>query len=113
MVKQDLADSRKVETTVTSALVIMNSATFLPCPVIQLWWRPPILQPSRFIVVRRSRSRRHSSWLQCVRLFTYALAEARRPLIYGGGNRGIMGVVSGVATDEGGCLPFTLPCVVD
>ena len=41
-----------------------------------------------------------------------ALAEAKRPLIYGGGNRGIMGVVSGAATDDGGQVTGIIPYAI-
>ncbi|KAI0078140.1 hypothetical protein K474DRAFT_1706695 [Panus rudis PR-1116 ss-1] len=39
----------------------------------------------------------------------YALAEAGRPLVYGGGNKGIMGVVSGAALEKGGRVIGVVP----
>ena len=38
-----------------------------------------------------------------------ALAEAGRPLVYGGGNKGIMGVVSGAALEKGGKVTGVVP----
>ncbi|KAF9501156.1 hypothetical protein BDN71DRAFT_1426796 [Pleurotus eryngii] len=39
----------------------------------------------------------------------YALAEANRPLVYGGGSKGIMGVVSGAALEKGGKVTGVVP----
>ncbi|CAL1703449.1 unnamed protein product [Somion occarium] len=39
----------------------------------------------------------------------FALAEAGRPLVYGGGNKGIMGVVSGAALEKGGKVTGVVP----
>ncbi|KAF4604212.1 hypothetical protein EYR40_001395 [Pleurotus pulmonarius] len=39
----------------------------------------------------------------------HALAEANRPLIYGGGSKGIMGVVSGAALEKGGKVTGVVP----
>ncbi|KAG2115526.1 hypothetical protein DEU56DRAFT_840864 [Suillus clintonianus] len=41
-----------------------------------------------------------------------ALAEAKRPLVYGGGNCGIMGVVSGAVMDEGGKVIGVIPYAI-
>src|SRR6267154_6636870 len=72
-----------------------------------------------------------SSRLRCVRLFDsfilrlfswvlrrilialgHALAEANRPLVYGGGHDGIMGIVSGAAIDEGGQVIGIIPYAI-
>lgn len=43
----------------------------------------------------------------------HALVEANRPLVYGGGNSGIMGVVSGaVANSEGGKVTGVIPYAI-
>lgn len=39
----------------------------------------------------------------------HALAEANRPLVYGGGSKGIMGVVSGAALEKGGKVTGVVP----
>ncbi len=39
----------------------------------------------------------------------HALAHAGRPLIYGGGRKGIMGVVSGAVIDAGGRVTGVIP----
>ncbi|KAF7441128.1 hypothetical protein PC9H_001477 [Pleurotus ostreatus] len=39
----------------------------------------------------------------------HALAEANRPLVYGGGSKGIMGVVSGAALEKGGRVTGVVP----
>ncbi|KAJ6582817.1 hypothetical protein B0H10DRAFT_1926378 [Mycena sp. CBHHK59/15] len=39
----------------------------------------------------------------------HAIAEAQRPLIYGGGSKGIMGVVSGAALERGGTVTGIVP----
>jgi predicted Rossmann-fold nucleotide-binding protein len=38
-----------------------------------------------------------------------ALAAAKRPLVYGGGSKGIMGVVSGAVLDHGGDVTGVVP----
>jgi predicted Rossmann-fold nucleotide-binding protein len=76
-------------------------------------------------------SRRSSNWLLCVCLLDpssrgcsnassivffvalgHALALAKRPLVYGGGNQGIMGVVSGAAAEEGGQVTGIIPYAI-
>jgi uncharacterized protein (TIGR00730 family) len=42
----------------------------------------------------------------------HALAEAKRPLVYGGGNMGIMGIVSGAVADEGGQVTGIIPYAI-
>ncbi|OAX41596.1 hypothetical protein K503DRAFT_475993 [Rhizopogon vinicolor AM-OR11-026] len=42
----------------------------------------------------------------------HALAEAKRPLVYGGGNTGIMGVVSGAVIDQGGQVTGIVPYAI-
>ncbi|KAG1736767.1 hypothetical protein EDB19DRAFT_1720208 [Suillus lakei] len=42
----------------------------------------------------------------------HALAEAKRPLVYGGGNMGIMGIVSGAVIDEGGQVTGIIPYAI-
>lgn len=42
----------------------------------------------------------------------HALAEAKRPLVYGGGNTGLMGVVSGAVADEGGQVTGIIPYAI-
>jgi predicted Rossmann-fold nucleotide-binding protein len=58
---------------------------------------------------------RDCSHLSCVVLLTalgHALAEAKRPLVYGGGNMGIMGIVSGAVADEGGQVTGIIPYAI-
>ncbi|KAG2075907.1 hypothetical protein BDR04DRAFT_1004364 [Suillus decipiens] len=42
----------------------------------------------------------------------HALAEAKRPLVYGGGNRGIMGIISGAVADAGGQVTGVIPYAI-
>lgn len=42
----------------------------------------------------------------------HALAEAKRPLVYGGGNRGLMGIVSGAVSDQGGQVTGIIPYAI-
>ncbi|KAH7927056.1 hypothetical protein BV22DRAFT_1127646 [Leucogyrophana mollusca] len=42
----------------------------------------------------------------------HALAAARRPLVYGGGNTGIMGVISGSVIDSGGKATGIIPYAI-
>lgn len=42
----------------------------------------------------------------------HALAEAKRPLVYGGGNMGIMGIVSGAVVDQGGQVTGIIPYAI-
>ncbi|KAG1882903.1 hypothetical protein F4604DRAFT_1739444 [Suillus subluteus] len=42
----------------------------------------------------------------------HALAEAKRPLVYGGGNMGLMGIVSGAVADEGGQVTGIIPYAI-
>ncbi|KAG2115524.1 hypothetical protein DEU56DRAFT_748519 [Suillus clintonianus] len=42
----------------------------------------------------------------------HALAEANRPLVYGGGNVGIMGIVSGAVINEGGQVTGIVPYAI-
>ncbi|KAJ7460932.1 hypothetical protein B0H11DRAFT_2057457 [Mycena galericulata] len=39
----------------------------------------------------------------------HAIGEAKRPLVYGGGNKGIMGVVSGAVLERGGKVTGIVP----
>ncbi|KAJ7221723.1 hypothetical protein GGX14DRAFT_559204 [Mycena pura] len=39
----------------------------------------------------------------------YAIADAKRPLVYGGGSKGIMGVVSGAVLERGGKVTGVVP----
>jgi hypothetical protein len=41
-----------------------------------------------------------------------ALGEAKRPLVYGGGTKGIMGVVSGAVLEAGGSVTGVLPAAM-
>lgn len=40
------------------------------------------------------------------------MASSKRPLVYGGGGRGIMGVVSGAVLDEGGKVTGIIPYAI-
>lgn len=42
----------------------------------------------------------------------HALVEAKRPLVYGGGNRGLMGIVSGAVSDQGGQVTGIIPYAI-
>lgn len=42
----------------------------------------------------------------------HALAEAKRPLVYGGGNMGLMGIVSGAVIEEGGQVTGIIPYAI-
>jgi predicted Rossmann-fold nucleotide-binding protein len=42
----------------------------------------------------------------------HALAEAKRPLVYGGGNWGIMGIIAGAVMDEGGQVTGVIPYAI-
>ncbi|KAG1748953.1 uncharacterized protein EDB91DRAFT_1312021 [Suillus paluster] len=42
----------------------------------------------------------------------HALAEAKRPLVYGGGKCGIMGIISGAVIDEGGQVTGVIPYAI-
>ncbi|KAG2348441.1 hypothetical protein BDR05DRAFT_986984 [Suillus weaverae] len=42
----------------------------------------------------------------------HALVEAKRPLVYGGGNMGLMGIVSGAVADEGGQVTGIVPYAI-
>lgn len=39
----------------------------------------------------------------------HAMAEAKRPLVYGGGSKGLMGVVSGAVLEHGGKVTGIVP----
>lgn len=51
----------------------------------------------------------HESLSWAIAGLGFALAEAGRPLVYGGGNKGIMGVVSGAALEKGGKVTGVVP----
>jgi hypothetical protein len=56
------------------------------------------------------------SHVSCLVFFStalgHALAEAKRPLVYGGGNRGLMGIVSGAVVDQGGQVTGIIPYAI-
>ena len=52
-----------------------------------------------------------SSWSHCIALGD-ALATENRPLVYGGGNSGLMGVVSGAAAKSHGKVTGIIPYAI-
>ncbi|KZT11575.1 uncharacterized protein LAESUDRAFT_671692 [Laetiporus sulphureus 93-53] len=52
---------------------------------------------------------RQQAFIQAARSLGTALAKAKRPLVYGGGSLGIMGAVSGAASEAGGDVTGIVP----